>query len=128
MGVLGRHEAQVQKLQQAGVAGVALEHSRQAGAFRTQGIVENLAPHCGGAIIPVSLPLFKPKRPGGVGEPVAGCPAHDSAVGVNIGAGAQFPKAGIRSEEHTSELQSLMRNSYAVFCLKKKKTKKKITQ
>src|SRR3546814_9264077 len=27
----------------------------------------------------------------------------------------------IRSEEHTSELQSLMRNSYAVFCLKKKK-------
>src|SRR3546814_2373999 len=30
----------------------------------------------------------------------------------------------MRSEEHTSELQSLMRNSYAVFCLKKKKTKK----
>src|SRR3546814_10585819 len=28
-----------------------------------------------------------------------------------------------RSEEHTSELQSLMRISYAVFCLKKKKTK-----
>src|SRR3546814_14534073 len=30
--------------------------------------------------------------------------------------------ARIRSEEHTSELQSLMRISYAVFCLKKKKT------
>src|SRR3546814_9267672 len=30
-----------------------------------------------------------------------------------------------RSEEHTSELQSLMRISYAVFCLKKKKTKTK---
>src|SRR3546814_2887100 len=29
-----------------------------------------------------------------------------------------------RSEEHTSELQSLMRTSYAVFCLKKKKKKK----
>src|SRR3546814_3584474 len=28
---------------------------------------------------------------------------------------------GLRSEEHTSELQSLMRSSYAVFCLKKKK-------
>src|SRR3546814_1462074 len=28
---------------------------------------------------------------------------------------------GFRSEEHTSELQSLMRSSYAVFCLKKKK-------
>src|SRR3546814_4798102 len=34
-------------------------------------------------------------------------------VGVNTGI--------IRSEEHTSELQSLMRISYAVFCLKKKK-------
>src|SRR3546814_1605354 len=31
-----------------------------------------------------------------------------------------------RSEEHTSELQSLMRISYAVFCLKKKKTKKTV--
>src|SRR3546814_3052830 len=30
-------------------------------------------------------------------------------------------RAGDRSEEHTSELQSLMRISYAVFCLKKKK-------
>src|SRR3546814_5583152 len=29
----------------------------------------------------------------------------------------------VRSEEHTSELQSLMRNSYAVFCFKKKKKK-----
>src|SRR3546814_6907802 len=34
-----------------------------------------------------------------------------------------FDDAG-RSEEHTSELQSLMRISYAVFCLKKKKKKK----
>src|SRR3546814_3537700 len=32
----------------------------------------------------------------------------------------QIPQPGNRSEEHTSELQSLMRNSYAVFCLKKK--------
>src|SRR3546814_6546673 len=31
----------------------------------------------------------------------------------------------VRSEEHTSELQSLMRISYAVFCLKKKKHKTK---
>src|SRR3546814_8560064 len=31
---------------------------------------------------------------------------------------------GDRSEEHTSELQSLMRNSYAVFCLKQNKHKK----
>src|SRR3546814_4700578 len=33
-----------------------------------------------------------------------------------------------RSEEHTSELQSLMRISYAVFCLKKKKKRSKNTQ
>src|SRR3546814_5278044 len=39
---------------------------------------------------------------------------------VGIGLGDQIDHA--RSEEHTSELQSLMRISYAVFCLKKKKT------
>src|SRR3546814_6193824 len=33
----------------------------------------------------------------------------------------RLPASPIRSEEHTSELQSLMRISYAVFCLKKKK-------
>src|SRR3546814_3494111 len=33
----------------------------------------------------------------------------------------QHPREDLRSEEHTSELQSLMRISYAVFCLKKKK-------
>src|SRR3546814_9545967 len=36
----------------------------------------------------------------------------------------QQDRGGMRSEEHTSELQSLMRISYAVFCLKKKKTTK----
>src|SRR3546814_8102506 len=41
------------------------------------------------------------------------------AVCNHAGRSAQKP----RSEEHTSELQSLMRNSYAVFCLKKKKNK-----
>src|SRR3546814_4002675 len=33
-----------------------------------------------------------------------------------------YDSSGNRSEEHTSELQSLMRISYAVFCLKKKNT------
>src|SRR3546814_13241104 len=33
-----------------------------------------------------------------------------------------IPKKMLRSEEHTSELQSLMRISYAVFCLKKKRS------
>src|SRR3546814_9361518 len=37
----------------------------------------------------------------------------------------QFSGRAARSEEHTSELQSLMRISYAVFCLKKKKKDKK---
>src|SRR3546814_9749667 len=35
---------------------------------------------------------------------------------------------GHRSEEHTSELQSLMRSSYAVFCMKKKKTTQQKTK
>src|SRR3546814_9437533 len=47
----------------------------------------------------------------------------DDDVGRDLGARRQFdPRFGERSEEHTSELQSLMRISYAVFCLKKKKS------
>src|SRR3546814_6210509 len=38
---------------------------------------------------------------------------------VNSGTGQQSSSRDLRSEEHTSELQSLMRISYAVFCLKK---------
>src|SRR3546814_7763337 len=41
--------------------------------------------------------------------------------------GGRYQPQG-RSEEHTSELQSLMRISYAVFCLKKKKTTYKTTK
>src|SRR3546814_4733165 len=58
--------------------------------------------------------------------------AWDAAAvcGVDLGAlrtGAPMPtRRTRRSEEHTSELQSLMRISYAVFCLKKKKTKNTI--
>src|SRR3546814_10720845 len=42
------------------------------------------------------------------------------------GRGRPFPR--LRSEEHTSELQSLMRISYAVFCLKTKKTEQPTQQ
>src|SRR3546814_5143008 len=42
--------------------------------------------------------------------------------GARNGGGPDSRDAPLRSEEHTSELQSLMRISYAVFCLKKKKT------
>src|SRR3546814_7680753 len=45
---------------------------------------------------------------------------EDEEVGVEI---RRFLEECWRSEEHTSELQSLMRISYAVFCLKKKKHK-----
>src|SRR3546814_2513811 len=41
--------------------------------------------------------------------------------------GIRHGRTRLRSEEHTSELQSLMRISYAVFCLKKKKKKNKNT-
>src|SRR3546814_1476356 len=42
------------------------------------------------------------------------------AVGADGGGAGGGRHRHLRSEEHTSELQSLMRNSYAVFCLKKK--------
>src|SRR3546814_5972623 len=52
---------------------------------------------------------------------------EDDGIGLDftrltIGA-SDFSRHHYRSEEHTSELQSLMRISYAVFCLKKKKRK-----
>src|SRR3546814_5169994 len=52
-------------------------------------------------------PVMEPPRADGPGH---GVPSVRTSLG--------------RSEEHTSELQSLMRISYAVFCLKKKKTKR----
>src|SRR3546814_1104723 len=42
-------------------------------------------------------------------------------AGARLGEDAVQRRRRLRSEEHTSELQSLMRISYAVFCLKKKK-------
>src|SRR3546814_5855868 len=45
-----------------------------------------------------------------------------------VGALAVIVVTLLRSEEHTSELQSLMRISYAVFCLKKKKNSHRINQ
>src|SRR3546814_1080165 len=41
---------------------------------------------------------------------------------IGLREGGKYNCVRRRSEEHTSELQSLMRNSYAVFCLKKKNT------
>src|SRR3546814_3663770 len=53
---------------------------------------------------------------GAVDLVLAGLLLLGSVTGAQVG--ARFARS--RSEEHTSELQSLMRSSYAVFCLKKK--------
>src|SRR3546814_5463865 len=88
------------------------------------------------------------RKRGGVVGAVAGH-GHEMAAGLVVADKAQLvlgggfgqivvnPRLGrdrgdgqfivARSEEHTSELQSLMRISYAVFCLKKKKIKHNIT-
>src|SRR3546814_2125271 len=59
----------------------------------------------------------------GSDQPAVG--SHPQAPRVGAWAGRSDPR---RSEEHTSELQSLMRISYAVFCLKKKNTTKSETK
>src|SRR3546814_4675650 len=59
----------------------------------------------------------------------SGCP-HNRSTKLPAGsmgmAGIGCHSMVTRSEEHTSELQSLMRTSYAVFCLKKKKYRQQI--
>src|SRR3546814_4231481 len=56
------------------------------------------------------------------GAPIAVAPCtHPFGTEIRVPIDEQWPKS-LRSEEHTSELQSLMRISYAVFCLQKKKT------
>src|SRR3546814_6142054 len=70
------------------------------------------------------------RRPGAdwmVGKPVLARETDAlTAAGLQVVSCYQFGKGGTaRSEEHTSELQSLMRISYAVFCLKQKNKNKK---
>src|SRR3546814_11565559 len=73
-----------------------------------------------------ALPIYRQTEDqvvvGGVGaEPAEGRPV----VGRGRSRGVQHLRQTMRrSEEHTSELQSLMRISYAVFCLKKKNIRK----
>src|SRR3546814_9384197 len=79
-----------------------------------------------------ALPIYRAGR-GGRGKEHWGVRSLPSSAAVPRGKGRRsggpfFPTArrarrGIRSEEHTSELQSLMRISYAVFFLTKKNTR-----
>src|SRR3546814_9141171 len=70
-----------------------------------------------------ALFIASPKPPPAIS---AGNPYIRRATGASISSPSRCAAVRRRSEEHTSELQSLMRISYAVFCLKKK-TKKKTT-
>src|SRR3546814_7111200 len=91
---------------------MVVEPSGQVGADATTGRIHHdqvrhgLGEECGG--IP-DMPVVGVRR--ATGQPTA----HPTGQ-----PGSQLRSALSRSEEHTSELQSLMRISYAVFCLKKK--------
>src|SRR3546814_8067999 len=87
------------------------------------------------AVAGVRFDAVLPRERGGIGE-AAQFGGAFLALDMRVAAGVKFDDGGAeahrgldlarvgfdRSEEHTSELQSLMRISYAVFCLKKKKT------
>src|SRR3546814_4160079 len=68
----------------------------------------------GGAVFQLQPVIAMPQRDGGLQPAVEIRAALERVATVLIA-------VAFRSEEHTSELQSLMRISYAVFCLKKKK-------
>src|SRR3546814_9795631 len=72
---------------------------------------------------PISAPVPLYARPAGHSDqrPLSDrYLAAPVAVGVRVARHGEGPDPAARSEEHTSELQSLMRISYAVFCLKNK--------
>src|SRR3546814_9209499 len=69
----------------------------------------------GGKAFPEAIVMHVTRGLLPVGVPVAQQPSRCHGVD------PQDRRQAVRSEEHTSELQSLMRISYAVFCLKKKK-------
>src|SRR3546814_5174685 len=74
---------------------------------------------------PLTLPPdynLRPPEPGAP-RPQVGTPSQQAERAVFANSQNPAVQQQVRSEEHTSELQSLMRISYAVFCLKKKKNR-----
>src|SRR3546814_10162460 len=65
-------------------------------------------------LFPYTTLFRSPLRRAGIDTLILGCTHYPLLTGV-----IQYVMGDERSEEHTSELQSLMRTSYAVFCLKK---------
>src|SRR3546814_5036131 len=94
-----------QTLQQLGIDNTALIEGPLAAGLAKQGPFNVIL--IAGAVPEIPPALLEQLADGG------------RLVGVVRGADAPIGQA-VRSEEHTSELQSLMRISYAVFCLKKK--------
>src|SRR3546814_1177674 len=92
-------------------AAMAERFQQRLGAMRVAG------PRCAYPLVGVYAKRFVAERFALIG---------DAAVGMHPVTAHGF-NFGLRSEEHTSELQSLMRISYAVFCLKKKKKAKNTT-
>src|SRR3546814_1712715 len=70
---------------------------------------------------PTTLPIEPPMKLNSNADATSGMPVGRSTSNMWIlSYRARIVPSAARSEEHTSELQSLMRISYAVFCLKKK--------
>src|SRR3546814_7142883 len=93
-----------------------------AGLFVERFFCRYMCPLGAALAIPGRMRMFDwLKRYRECGNPCMRC-YNECPVGAIHPEGHINPNECIRSEEHTSELQSLMRISYAVFCLKKKKT------
>src|SRR3546814_3021542 len=84
-----------------------------AGGFFAAGM---LGGHANAATEDPNRPKLVPK---GEGAPAGEGEKAEPVIGTVAGDGSTPKDASKRSEEHTSELQSLMRISYAVFCVKK---------
>src|SRR3546814_10297905 len=74
--------------------------------------------------VPTTTCVAMPRRYSMAGTMMKPPPTPKSMVNMPDNTPRRNGASGDRSEEHTSELQSLMRISYAVFCLKKKKKHK----